>query len=392
MKRSRSAALALSFALGGAGAQASTECVPSATWVVPRTGALERANPTELIASAAKRAVVLLGETHDNADHHRWQLHTLAALHAQRPRMVIGFEMFPRRVQPALDRWIAGELSEREFLAQADWRSVWNLDPQLYLPLFHFARLHRIPMLALNVERALTREISQKGFDVVAEERREGVTRPAAPSSAYIDWLLDVYRQHEQPGVSSGQVDRDTPEFRRFVESQQAWDRAMAQVLAGATRRAEQPLVVGVMGSGHIIRGFGVPYQLRDLGIGDIATFVPWQREEDCKALVAGYADAVFGIVATSTDKARPRPRLGVSLESAAEGVLIRKVEKDSIAAAAGMRDGDVLIEIAGVRAKQAGDVAEAVQRQASGTWLPLRVRRDGQAIELIAKFPPAEP
>jgi uncharacterized iron-regulated protein len=33
-------------------------------------------------------------------------------------------EMFPRRVQPALDRWIAGETTERQFLGETDWRTV----------------------------------------------------------------------------------------------------------------------------------------------------------------------------------------------------------------------------------------------------------------------------
>jgi S1-C subfamily serine protease len=33
-------------------------------------------------------------------------------------------------------------------------------------------------------------------------------------------------------------------------------------------------------------------------------------------------------------------------------------------------------------------DLVEAVQRQAPGTWLPLKVRRGAETIELVAKFP----
>ena len=71
----------------------------------------------DAIAVLAERAIVLLGEEHDREDHHRWQLDTIAALHERRRAMVLGFEMFPRRSQPVLDRWSAGELSEAEFLA-----------------------------------------------------------------------------------------------------------------------------------------------------------------------------------------------------------------------------------------------------------------------------------
>ena len=101
---------------------------------------------------------------HDNPEHHRWQLQTLAALHAVRPDMVIGFEMFPRRVQKALDQWVAGELSEAQFLAASDWNAVWSTDAKLYLPLFHFARMNRLPMVALNIDTRLRRAGFGEGF------------------------------------------------------------------------------------------------------------------------------------------------------------------------------------------------------------------------------------
>jgi hypothetical protein len=33
--------------------------------------------------------------------------------------------------------------------------------------------------------------------------------------------------------------------------------------------------------------------------------------------------------------------------------------------------------------------VVDVVAVQAPGTWLPLAIQRDGQEIEMIAKFPP---
>ena len=54
------------------------------------------------------------------------------------------------------------------------------------------------------------------------------------------------------------------------------------------------------------------------------------------------------------------------------------------------LRDGDVVLEIAGRPANQSGDVAGAVQRQAPGTWLPLKVKRGSRhASSYVAKFPP---
>ncbi len=384
--RSALVALALVPLLAAAPARAADDCVPVAGWVAPGG---QRLTASDVLARAAKASVVLLGEAHDSAEHHRWQLQMIAALYAQRPNMVLGFESFPRRVQPALDRWVAGELSEADFFAQSDWRNVWRMDPQLYLPLFHFARMNRIPMVALNVESGLTREITQKGYDAVPADKREGVGRPAPPTDAYLDWLVPIWAGHERPGGKPAKADRNDPEFRRFVESQQTWDRAMAEVLDSATKRPGSPLVVGVMGTGHINHGYGVPHQLKALGVTDSVALLPWDRGAPCKNLVAGLADAVFGVAAPAAVRAGERPRLGVYLDKAPDGgVLIRQVENGSIAEATGIRDGDVLIEMAGVPARQAADLIEIVQRQAPGTWLPLKVKRGSETLELIAKFP----
>ena len=365
-------------------------CVPLGDWIVPGSG---KVSQHEIIARAAKSAVVLLGETHVNADHHRWQLQTLVALHAQRPNMVIGFEMFPRRVQPALDKWIAGELSEKEFLRAADWDHVWNTDANLYLPMFHFARMNRIPMLALNIETKLRRQVAEKGFYGVPVEEREGLSHPAEPSQAYVDYLLPIYKQHDRKDKKAGEITQDDPDFRRFIGGQQLWDRAMAQILHQAAVKAngsEKPLVVGVMGSGHVLHGFGVAHQLHDLGIKHVTGLLPWDNSKSCKHLVAGVADAVFGVLPHVTELQQPQfQRLGIRYEMGRGGAVILQVEKNSIAEVAQLMDSDVILEMAGIPIKATEDVINVVKRQAPGTWLPIRIMRDNREMQIIAKFPP---
>ena len=370
--------------------KAAADCAPVGSWVVPGGG---KVTETEVIARAAKRSVVLLGEMHDNPDHHRWQLQTLAALHAMHPDMVIGFEMFPRRVQKALDQWVAGELSESQFLAASEWGTVWSTDANLYLPLFQFARMNRIPMVALNIDTRLRRAASAKGLSGVPESEREGVTAPAAPSTAYLDYLFPIYGEHERDGKKKGEAARDDPDFRRFVESQQLWDRAMAQALQGALDRPDRagaPLVVGIMGSGHIKYGFGVPHQLKDLKVADVGTLLPWNNGSSCGQLVTGLADTVFGIASSSpVSYEPPRQRLGIRFEMAPDGsARVLQVEKGSIAEAAGIRDSDLITEAAGVPIKRLDDIVNIVKRQAPGTWLPLKLKRGGDTVEIMAKFP----
>lgn len=282
----------------GLGAAEAEGCVPVGAWVDPASGERRADMPAVL----AGRSVVLLGESHDAAEHHRWQLHTIAALHGHRRDIVLGFEMFPRRVQPVLDRWVAGELNEADFLREVDWRKVWGMDSDLYMPLFHFARMHRVPMLALNVDRAVSRRIASDGLAALSAAEREGVDDPAPAADAYRARLFEIFLTHakegERPSAESG-------EFRRFVEAQLFWDRAMAEPIGEVAARAQPgraaPLVIGIMGQGHVQYGEGVPHQLAALGIHDVATALPWDTE-DCDGLDPDVADAVFGLAPPDRD------------------------------------------------------------------------------------------
>ena len=179
----------------------------------------------EVLARAAAAEIVLLGEQPDDEDHHRWQAQVLDGLHALRPDMVIGFEMFPRQVQPALERWVAGELTVPAFLAQTAWTERWSLPIELYLPLFEFARINRIPMIALNVDAKLTRAIGDKGWDAIPEREREGVGRAAPASEAYREFLFGVYSEH-----AHRQDARSSRAFQYFVEAQQNWDLSLIHI------------------------------------------------------------------------------------------------------------------------------------------------------------------
>jgi uncharacterized iron-regulated protein len=368
-------------------------CVSPARWVVPTAAGPQQQNSIQLLEQLAARPVVLLGEEHDNAEHHRWQLHTIAALHALQPNLVLGFEMFPRRVQPALDQWVAGELSEEEFLARSDWNRVWGFDARLYMPVFDFARMHRVPMVALNVERDLVAQVGKRGWSAVPEAQREGVSDPAAATAEYLEMLYASYVQHrpkDDPLHARTEPDYADAGFRRFVDSMQVWDRAMAQAIVHARSTGTPPLVIGIIGRGHLDRGFGVPHQLRDLGVPQPAVLLPWNVQDDCATLTVGLADAVFGIQ-TAPGAARERPRLGVMLDARDGGVVVRDVRADSIAAHAGLQAGDTIVTIAGIPVQATGDVIEVVRQQAPGTWLPMTVRRGSESLELVARFPPRQ-
>jgi uncharacterized iron-regulated protein len=378
-------ALPAALILLAAPARAADNCAPAGQWTVPGGG---RIAAQEILARAAKARVVLLGESHDDTDHHRWELQTVAALAALRPKIVLGFEMFPRRVQGALERWVGGELGEDQFLRESDWSRVWGFDAGYYLPLFHFARINRVPMLALNVERDLVRAVGANGFAAMPVDKREGVSAPAPARASYVERLFDVYVQH--PDKKDSAPKRTDAEFLRFVEAQLVWDRAMAQVLVDAALRDPDVLAIGIMGSRHIAHGEGVVHQIESLGLKSIVSLLPWDAGDDCSKFTPDLASAVFGLPAVvhSSAPQPERPRLGIHIRTAPDGVLISAVEAGSIAESTGLRVDDVLVEVAGTSVKTADEVKAFVGRMAPGTWLPLKVKRKIELVELTAKFP----
>lgn len=356
---------------------AAATCVPPARWMTPASGR-ERDTP-DVLEDAARSRVVLLGEQHDRTDDHRWQLQTVAGLAARRSRLVIGFEMFPRRVQPVLDRWVAGQIDADTLLRDTDWARVWGFPAEPYLPLFELARLNRFPMRALNVDRTLVARVGREGWSAVPAAEREGLSDPAPAPAAYAAALDEVL------GAHGGPVDDGAR--RRFIDAQLTWDRAFAEGLAEAARTHPDALVIGIVGSGHLEHRHGVPHQLVALGHRDVTVLLPWDTAGGCGTPARDLADAVFGIPPAPPVAAGERPRLGVTLAPAPAGARVAGVAAGSVGQAAGLRPGDVVLEAAGSRVRTPDDLRRIIAAQAPGTWLPLRVRRGGRERQVVARF-----
>ena len=259
----------------------SPSCVAPGRWISP--GTLQAvADP---LTRRAAHPVVLLGERHDSVADHRWELATITRLHEADPSLVLGFEMFPRSDQAVLDLWVDGRLSEAGFLERSDWKHVWGFDASLYLPIFRFARDHRVPMLALNVSDGLVRLVGRHGGAGVAQADREGIGTPAPPRAAYRASLESAMSGHSGMAM--------TPErLAHFIDAQLVWDRAMAEAIA--TQRAREPdrPVVAMMGEGHVENREGVPHQLDSLGVAGALVLLPVQNA--CAPPGRNYADALY--------------------------------------------------------------------------------------------------
>lgn len=252
---------------------------------------------SRFVRRMAKKEVVLLGETHNVAEIHRWQLHVAAALHTLRPQMMMGFEMFPRRLQPVLDEWVAGQLDTNAFIEKSEWYDVWGFPAEIYLPLFHFCRQQKVRMLALNCYRPLVTRVGKEGWENIPESERDGLTPSAPATPAYRQYLRKISERFagQKGAVQNGGMPAYSED--RFIRAQQTWDRAFACNIVhalNADASDSPPLVIGIIGRGHLEYGHGTPYQLKDLGIKNVGVLLPSSEPEVRLDEVRGIGDGIF--------------------------------------------------------------------------------------------------
>jgi uncharacterized iron-regulated protein len=194
--------------------------------------------------------IVLVGEHHNNADHHLAQLQVIQALHRTGRKVAIGMEMFRRDSQQALDQWTSGQMEEQRFVEV--FNDNWTFGWELYRPILAYARDHRIPVVGLNVPRKLTLQVAYHGFQSLSQEQKgslEGIVCDV--TQEYRDFVQRAYGAHGHGRMK----------FEQFCEAQLVWDSAMAMSAIDYLKQSDERIMVIVAGSGHA-RKLGIPTQL----------------------------------------------------------------------------------------------------------------------------------
>ena len=205
----------------------------------------------DLVKDLSKCRLVFVGELHTTQSHHHAQLQIIRALKEAGTPVAIGLEMFRRESQPDLDRWVQGELSEKEF--EQIYYKNWNYPYRLYKDIFLYAREHKIPMVGLNVPPEVTKQVAREGFDSLSPKQRGDlpmVTCRVDPE--YLAFIRRSLAMHGHGGL----------DFIKFCEAQLVWDTAMAWSLLRYLEKNPEVTMVVVAGSGHSWKR-GIPRQIR---------------------------------------------------------------------------------------------------------------------------------
>lgn len=224
---------------------------------------------------------VLLGEKHDNPDHHRLQAWLLRALIAAGRRPAVGFEMFTVDDAPAIARQLASHPTDAAGLAAAvNWeRSGWP-EWAMYQPIVEATLQAELPVVAANLSPATTRLLGQGGTAALdpAFVARYGLDRPPAPERQAV--MAEEIREAHCGYASERQVNA-------MLLVQRARDAQMAESLAAA---GEQDGAVLIAGAGHVRRDYGIPMYLASRAPGASMISVAFLEVSQHRLEPAAYA------------------------------------------------------------------------------------------------------
>lgn len=232
----------------------------------------ETLTATELVERLSTAGQVLIGEQHDNPDHHALELWLLQAMAKRREQGSILLEMLTSSQQPAVDQAQKALQAGQPFAdltKQLDWQEGW--DWSMYGPIVRYSLKQPVSLLAANLDRTEMMQIYRK--QPVLSGAVSTATSVRAP-------LLEQIRESHCGLLPDSQLPA-------MLAVQQQRDRRMAERL----KAADKPAVL-LAGAFHVRRDLGVPLHLRD--IGDTTARAVLILSEVDKAVSAEQADFVW--------------------------------------------------------------------------------------------------
>jgi len=150
-----------------------------------------------MLADLARADAIFVGEQHDDPNTHRLELAIVEGLTRRGVPVVVAMEMFERDVQGVLDQYVAGTITEEQFLKAS---RPWPRYATDYRPLVEFARAHKLPIVASNVPRRVASEVGKTGMSVVEglgpDRHLAARELQCPPSGSYYDRFVAAMGGH----------------------------------------------------------------------------------------------------------------------------------------------------------------------------------------------------
>jgi uncharacterized iron-regulated protein len=228
---------------------------------IVRVGSLDRLSPSGLVAALATAPFVLLGEKHDNPDHHARQAWIIDALAESGRRPAVVLEMITMDQAPALAAYLAQSQDPAGLGPAIGWEKAGWPSWSMYQPIAAAALVRRLTIAAGDLPQATIRNISRDGLARQPKEFRVRLGLDQDYSAVAAASL-----RRELADSHCGMLPETA--LPRMSDVQRSRDAHMAIQLLEAGQSAGAVLIAG---AGHVRKDRAVPWHLSRLAAGRTA-------------------------------------------------------------------------------------------------------------------------
>lgn len=255
--------------------------------------------PAEAVQRLASADFVLLGEKHDNPDHHRLQAWLLARLIASGRRPALVMEMIDVDRSEVVSAYLRAHPDDVDGLGEAlRWSAGGWPSWDMYRPIIEAAVSAGLPLAPGNLPRAVARGLARGEAGAKTGIRNLGLEKDPPPEVAAA--MAEEIRESHCRLLPDSAI-------APMVLAQRARDAQLAAVMT--TPRPGLDGAVLIAGAGHVRSDRGVPARLRETAPGRSILALAFLEVDPEKDAPAAYA-ASFAAASPPFDLLWFTPRL----------------------------------------------------------------------------------
>jgi aminopeptidase N len=325
----------------------------------------------DIIPQLTLSRVIYVGEIHDQFAHHMNQLKVIKKIHEAGYKVAVGMEMFQKPYQQVVDDYLAGRIDEPSFLKKTEYFSRWRYDYNLYKPIVDYLKQQHIPLVALNIDGDITRNVAREGmYDLPDKQKKQ------LPSD--MNFSNETYRKNLNQVFVGHNKQKDLKDFNYFLQAQMVWDEGMAESAYQFLVSHPENKMVILAGNGHVRHKYGIPDRLYRRNHEPFTVVVQDEEIED------GVADYVL---LTTELEGEASPRLGVMVEEKDKQLIIIRVSQGGPAEKAGLQKGDIIEMFAEKPIQSLEDLKLGLFYGNIGSTVKIKVKRGGKTIDKEIKL-----
>lgn len=224
---------------------------PGVSYKILDTKTRKTISPKELVQQLGGIDVLVFGEEHTDSAGHRLEADIYEKMLISYPFTALSLEMFSTDVQPVLNEYLAGLISEKNFIKES---RAWG-NYKDYQPLIELAKRYHTAVIGANVAARYSNAVSLGGLEKLnAFPAGSKSFLPPLPvdtaTGKYLEKFTETLGGHDMGGM-------------KIYQTQNLWDASMAWSVVKQTKQARRQKVFHINGRFHSDDRLGMIAQLR---------------------------------------------------------------------------------------------------------------------------------